>query len=115
MESGCKRIIVLGVDFMSENVRAVLDAAGHTDVPVYRLARESIGCSLADAAESDAYFTCGSSALDLSHISPSRLLISFQPAAPLSLPSAPSPSVLCLKPNFLSGVRLPEPTSSPFS
>mmetsp|Transcript_16425 Transcript_16425/g.45781 ORF Transcript_16425/g.45781 Transcript_16425/m.45781 type:complete len:389 (-) Transcript_16425:22-1188(-) len=41
---------------MSENVRAVLDSAGHTDVPVYRLAQEEIGCSLAEAAESDLYF-----------------------------------------------------------
>lgn len=58
VEEGCKYIIVLGVDFMSENVRAVLDAAGHTDVPVYRLAEEHIGCSLAEAAESDSYFRC---------------------------------------------------------
>ena len=57
MEQGCENIIVLGVDFMSENVRAVLDAAGHTSVPVYRLATEEIGCSLAEAAESDAYFS----------------------------------------------------------
>lgn len=57
VEEGCKYIIVLGVDFMSENVRAVLDAAGHTDVPVYRLAEEHIGCSLAEAAESDSYFS----------------------------------------------------------
>jgi quinolinate synthase len=56
VEEGCNYIIVLGVDFMSENVRAVLDAAGHTDVPVYRLAEEHIGCSLAEAAESDSYF-----------------------------------------------------------
>ena len=33
-EQGCKAIAVLGVDFMSENVRAILDEAGHQDVKV---------------------------------------------------------------------------------
>lgn len=31
-EAGCKFITVLGVDFMSENVRAILDQAGFTEV-----------------------------------------------------------------------------------
>lgn len=31
-EAGCKNIAVLGVDFMSENVRAILDRAGHQQV-----------------------------------------------------------------------------------
>lgn len=48
-------IAVLGVDFMSENVRAILDEAGHRDVAVYRMSEQSIGCSLAEAAESDEY------------------------------------------------------------
>jgi quinolinate synthase len=55
VERGARRVAVLGVDFMSENVRAVLDAAGHADVPVYRVASEPIGCSLAEAAETPAY------------------------------------------------------------
>ncbi|MCA9620368.1 MAG: quinolinate synthase NadA, partial [Myxococcales bacterium] len=54
-EAGMKRIVVLGVDFMSENVRAMLDAAGHHEVPVYRVAAEPIGCSLAESAEGPAY------------------------------------------------------------
>ncbi len=33
-EQGCKAIAVLGVDFMSENVRAILDEAGHQNVKV---------------------------------------------------------------------------------
>jgi len=53
--AGVREIIVLGVDFMSENVRAMLDAAGHHDVGVYRASPASIGCSLAEAAESRAY------------------------------------------------------------
>ena len=48
-------VVVLGVDFMSENVRAILDEAGHGGVGVYRMAADAIGCSLAEAAESDAY------------------------------------------------------------
>jgi quinolinate synthase len=40
---------------MSENVRATLDAAGHSAVPVYRVARDPIGCSLAESAEALAY------------------------------------------------------------
>ena len=31
-DAGCTAVAVLGVDFMSENVRAILDEAGHTDV-----------------------------------------------------------------------------------
>lgn len=55
VEGGARRIVVLGVDFMAENVRAMLDVAGHTSVPVYRVAAEAIGCSLAEAARSPAY------------------------------------------------------------
>ena len=52
---GCETIVVLGVDFMSENARAMLDAAGHSEVPLYRVAVEEIGCSLAESAEKRAY------------------------------------------------------------
>jgi quinolinate synthase len=55
VEAGCEAIVVLGVDFMSENARAMLDAAGHADVPVYRVAIDEIGCSLAESAEKKAY------------------------------------------------------------
>ncbi len=53
--AGARGIVVLGVDFMSENVRAVLDAAGHGSVPVLRAAEAAIGCSLAESAQSPAY------------------------------------------------------------
>ena len=33
-EQGCQAVAVLGVDFMSENVRAILDEAGHRNVQV---------------------------------------------------------------------------------
>ncbi|MCA9637041.1 MAG: quinolinate synthase NadA, partial [Myxococcales bacterium] len=36
-EAGARTIAVLGVDFMSENVRAMLDASGRSDVAVYRV------------------------------------------------------------------------------
>ena len=54
-EQGVSVIAVLGVDFMSENVRAMLDASGYAHVPVYRVAAEPIGCSLAESAEAPAY------------------------------------------------------------
>lgn len=54
-EGGAKVIFVLGVDFMTENVRAALDSSGFQHVPVYRVAEREIGCSLAEAAESTAY------------------------------------------------------------
>ena len=54
-EQGVRTIAVLGVDFMSENVRAMLDASGHSDVAVYRVSAEPIGCSLAESAEAAAY------------------------------------------------------------
>jgi quinolinate synthase len=53
--AGVENIIVLGVDFMSENVRAVLDAAGFTKVNVYRATSEEIGCSLAASADTQTY------------------------------------------------------------
>jgi len=56
-EAGVRLIAVLGVDFMSENVRAVLDAQGFGDVAVVRLAEAPIGCSLAESAESEAYYS----------------------------------------------------------
>ena len=55
VEAGCEHVVVLGVDFMSENARALLDAAGHEAVPVYRVAAEPIGCSLAESADGPAY------------------------------------------------------------
>ena len=54
-QAGARAILVAGVDFMSENVRAVLDHAGFAQLPVYRLATEPIGCSLAESAERPAY------------------------------------------------------------
>ncbi len=54
-EMGCKRICVLGVDFMSENVRATLDHQGFEHIEVYRMDEDLIGCTLAEAAESRAY------------------------------------------------------------
>lgn len=54
-QAGARAIVVLGVDFMAENVRAVLDSAGFAALPVYRVAAEAIGCSLAAAAEAPAY------------------------------------------------------------
>ncbi|CAM8936850.1 unnamed protein product [Rhodiola kirilowii] len=54
-EAGCEFITVLGVDFMSENVRAILDQAGFEEVGVYRMSNDRINCSLADAAASPAY------------------------------------------------------------
>jgi quinolinate synthase len=55
-ERGARAIVVLGVDFMSENVRAMLDASGFAHVAVYRVASAPIGCSLAESAETPAYF-----------------------------------------------------------
>ncbi len=54
-EAGVQAICVAGVDFMTENVRAVLDYAGFRSLPVYRLATAPIGCSLAASAETLAY------------------------------------------------------------
>ena len=54
-QDGVKNIVVLGVDFMSENVRAVLDAAGFKDVNVYRATSDEIGCSLAESADTQTY------------------------------------------------------------
>jgi quinolinate synthase len=55
VKAGVRTIVVLGVDFMSENVRAMLDANGYARIPVYRVSDKPIGCSLAAAAESLEY------------------------------------------------------------
>jgi quinolinate synthase len=54
-KGGVQSIACLGVDFMSESVRATLDQAGFRDVPVLRCVEEHIGCSLAEAAERPGY------------------------------------------------------------
>ncbi|TMW65194.1 hypothetical protein Poli38472_009361 [Pythium oligandrum] len=54
-KKGIQSVAVLGVDFMSESVRANLDSNGFEHIPVYRLAEQKIGCSLAEAAEKQAY------------------------------------------------------------
>ncbi|MCA9580778.1 MAG: quinolinate synthase NadA [Myxococcales bacterium] len=54
-KAGMEHIVVLGVDFMSENVRALLDAEGFEHVQVYRASDKRIGCSLAESAEAPAY------------------------------------------------------------
>ena len=67
VKAGCERIVVLGVDFMSENVRAILDDAGLAAVPVYRLSPEAIGCTLAAAAEDHAYYSWLDGASDVAN------------------------------------------------
>jgi len=52
---GAESIVCLGVDFMAESVKATLDSQGFSHVPVYRVAEEHIGCSLAASAEAPAY------------------------------------------------------------
>lgn len=42
--AGCKHIAVLGVDFMSENVRAILDRAGHEKVSCELLQIWRVAC-----------------------------------------------------------------------
>lgn len=66
-KAGLRRIFVLGVDFMSENVRTTLDASEYSDVEVYRLSEQKIGCSLAKAADSATYATFLQKAAASSH------------------------------------------------
>jgi quinolinate synthase len=48
-------VVCLGVDFMSESVQAILHKNGLDRIPVYRATPQSIGCSLAESAEGNAY------------------------------------------------------------
>jgi quinolinate synthase len=54
-QAGAREIVVLGVDFMSENVRAILDESDLAEVGCWRVAEAKIGCSLAESAEAPAY------------------------------------------------------------
>jgi len=70
VESGVDNILVLGVDFMSENVQAILRANGY-NTPVYRCTEKSIGCSLAESAEGlnyAAYMTKASKVPNALHV-----------------------------------------------
>jgi quinolinate synthase len=51
----CENVCVLGVDFMSENVQAIIDDAGFPEANVYRMSPDAIGCSLAEAAQTETY------------------------------------------------------------
>mmetsp|Transcript_45824 Transcript_45824/g.62400 ORF Transcript_45824/g.62400 Transcript_45824/m.62400 type:complete len:540 (-) Transcript_45824:277-1896(-) len=55
VNAGATSIACLGVDFMSESVRATMDALGASSVPLYRMRPDHIGCSLAESAEGAAY------------------------------------------------------------
>lgn len=69
-EAGVDSIICLGVDFMSENVQAILAANGH-DIPIYRCTEKEIGCSLAESAEGlnyGAYLTKASEVPNALHV-----------------------------------------------
>ncbi len=55
VKNGAEVVVVLGVDFMAENARAMLDAEGFSAVRVLRLSDRAIGCSLAEAAEHPRY------------------------------------------------------------
>ena len=73
-QDGAKAIICLGVDFMSESVSAILARNGYDQIPVYRATSKSIGCSLAESAESRSYqawlqkFSQNSAMEDLLHV-----------------------------------------------
>jgi len=54
-EKGVTSIACLGVDFMSESVKANLTQMGFPDVKVFRLKETAIGCSLAESAQRPAY------------------------------------------------------------
>jgi len=54
-EDGAEAICVLGVDFMSESVAAILGKNGYGHIPVYRADERKIGCSLAESAENLSY------------------------------------------------------------
>lgn len=69
-EEGVDNILVLGVDFMSENVQAILRANGH-NTQVFRCTQKSIGCSLAESAEGlnyAAYITQASKVPNALHV-----------------------------------------------
>ncbi|KAG6552495.1 hypothetical protein Mapa_005915 [Marchantia paleacea] len=54
-EVECKAVAVLGVDFMSENVCAILDKNVQTNVSVYCMSNDEIGCSMTEAAKNAEY------------------------------------------------------------
>merc|ERR1719326_66425 len=54
-KSGVSAISCLGVDFMAESVASIMDRNGFGHIPVYRASSRSIGCSLAESAETDSY------------------------------------------------------------
>jgi quinolinate synthase len=98
-EGGVDKIIVLGVDFMSENVRAVLDFAGFTHIPVYRVDKREIGCSLAQAAEAKAYGAWLQKAK--SHKNPVHIIYINTSLQVKALSHATVPTITCTSSNVL--------------
>ncbi|MFT4625725.1 MAG: quinolinate synthase [Myxococcota bacterium] len=101
-QAGMRSIVVLGVDFMSENVRAVLDAAGFGHVQVYRVASEAIGCSLAESADTPAY----AAFLDRAAATPSALHVVYINTSLLTKARAQHtvPTITCTSSNVVQTV-----------
>lgn len=99
---GCEAVAVLGVDFMSENVRAILDDAGHHAVPVYRMSEQSIGCTLAEAAEDARYYAY----LDRAAAVPNSLHVVYINTSlrTKALADARVPTITCTSSNVLNTV-----------
>ncbi|KAG6545158.1 hypothetical protein Mapa_013423 [Marchantia paleacea] len=55
VEVGCKAVAILGVNFMSENVHAIMDKNDQTNFLVYGMSSDEIGCYVAEATESAEY------------------------------------------------------------
>jgi len=102
VQAGCKAIAVLGVDFMSENVRAILDDAGLNAVPVYRLSDQAIGCTLAEAAEDAKYYSWLDSAAEV----PSSLHVVYINTSlrTKALADARVPTITCTSSNVVNTV-----------
>lgn len=99
---GCEAVAVLGVDFMSENVRAILDDAGHHSIPVYRMSEQSIGCTLAEAAEDARYYAF----LDRAATVPNSLHVVYINTSlrTKALADARVPTITCTSSNVLNTV-----------
>lgn len=102
VNAGCEAVAVLGVDFMSENVRAILDDAGLHRIPVYRMSDQLIGCTLAEAAEDARYYAY----LDRAATVPNSLHVVYINTSlrTKALADARVPTITCTSSNVLNTV-----------
>ncbi|GMI15205.1 hypothetical protein TrLO_g9843 [Triparma laevis f. longispina] len=110
---GASAICVLGVDFMSESVKAIMTKNGYGHIPVYRADERKIGCSLAESAENLSYGAWLTKASQEKDTNPLHVIYINTSLETKALSTNIVPTVTCTSSNVLqtmlqSSLQIPE-------